>query len=181
MRRNFGLRIGLVIVVSAVSLWYLSPPRTSINLGLDLQGGIHLVLGVDVDKALEAQVERAGDTVRGELEKKGIAVSKIERRGVSDLAIQIASPQSWDSALATVTEVLGAFDRKEADQAAGRIVMTLKPREVTQIRELAVRQGLETIPNPVDQVGAAEPSIPQQGDNPILVQPPGLQSPAPAR
>ena len=81
MRRNLGLRIGLVIVVIAVSVWYLYPPRSSINLGLDLQGGIHLVLGVDVDKALEAQVERAGDTVRGELEKKGIAVSKIERRG----------------------------------------------------------------------------------------------------
>src|SRR6266699_1291554 len=104
MRRNLGLRIGLVVVVIALSVWYLYPPRTSINLGLDLQGGIHLVLGVDVDKALEAQVER---------------------RGISDLAIQIASPQSWDSALATVTEVLGAFDRKEADQAAGRLVMTL--------------------------------------------------------
>jgi preprotein translocase subunit SecD len=105
MRRKLGLRIGLVIVVIAVSLWYLYPPRSSINLGLDLQGGIHLVLGVDVDKALEAQVERAGDTVRGELEKKGIAVTKIERRGISDLAIQIASPQSWDSALPTATEV----------------------------------------------------------------------------
>src|SRR5216684_2675960 len=90
MRRNLGLRIGLVVVVIAVSVWYLYPPRTSINLGLDLQGGIHLVLGVDVDKALEAQVERAGNTVRGELEKKGIAISKIERRGIADLAIQIA-------------------------------------------------------------------------------------------
>src|SRR6266851_5394916 len=170
MRRNLGLRIGLVVVVIAVSVWYLYPPRTSINLGLDLQGGIHLVLGVDVDKALEAQVERAGDTVRGELEKKGIAISKIERRGIADLAIQIASPQSWDSALATVTEVLGAFDRKEADQAAGRIVMTLKPREVTQIRELAVRQGLETIRNRVDQFGVAEPSIQQEGKVPFVVQ-----------
>src|SRR5580765_6805978 len=181
MRRHLGLRIGLVIVVIAVSLWYLYPPRSSINLGLDLQGGIHLVLGVDVDKALEAQVERAGDTVRGELEKKGIAVSKIERRGISDLAIQIGSPQSWDSALTTVTEVLGAFDRKEADQAAGRIVMTLKPREATQIRELAVRQGLETIRNRVDQFGVAEPSIQQQGENRILVQLPGVQDPARAK
>jgi preprotein translocase subunit SecD len=139
------------------------------------------VLGVDVDKALEAQVERAGDTVRGELEKKGIAVSKIERRGISDLAIQIASPQSWDSALTTATEVLGAFDRKEADQAAGRIVMTLKPREATQIRELAVRQGLETIRNRVDQFGVAEPSIQQQGENRILVQLPGVQDPGRAK
>src|SRR5712692_6042872 len=101
MRRNLGLRIGLVVVVIAVSVWYLYPPRTSINLGLDLQGGIHLVLGVDVDKALEAQVERAGDTVRAELEKKGIGVTRIERRGTSELVIEPASAQSWDAAVAT--------------------------------------------------------------------------------
>src|SRR5260370_20287702 len=119
MRRNLGLRIGLVVVVIAVSVLYLYPPRTSINLGLDLQGGIHLVLGVDVDKALEAQVERAGDTVRGELEKKGIAVSKIERRGVSHLPIPIGAPPSWGRAPPTPPPGLGALDPKEAAQAAG--------------------------------------------------------------
>ena len=181
MRRNLGLRIGLVVVVIALAVWYLYPPGKSINLGLDLQGGIHLVLGVDVDKALEAQVDRAGDTVRAELDKKGIAVSKIERRGTTDLAIQIASPQSWDTALATASEVLGAFDRKEADQAAGRIVLTLRPREAAQIRQLAVRQGLETIRNRVDQFGVAEPSIQQQGENRILVQLPGVQDPERAK
>jgi len=181
MRRNLGLRIALVVVVIALSAWYLYPPSKSINLGLDLQGGIHLVLGVDADKAIEAQVERAGDTVKAELEKKGIAVSKIERRGTTDLAIQIASPQSWDTALATTSEVLGAFDRKEADQAAGRIVLTLKPREAVQIRQLAVRQGLETIRNRVDQFGVAEPSIQQQGENRILVQLPGVQDPERAK
>src|SRR5512138_2773795 len=181
MRRNLGLRIALVVVVIALSAWYLYPPSKSINLGLDLQGGIHLVLWGDVDKALEAQVERAGGTVRAALAKTGIAVSKIERRGVTDLAIQIASPQSWATALATATEVLGAFDRKGADQAAGRIVMTLRPREVAQIRQLAVRQGLETIRNRVDQFGVSEPSIQQQGENRILVQLPGVQDPERAK
>jgi preprotein translocase subunit SecD len=181
MRRNLGIRIAIVAIVVAVSLWFLYPPGKSINLGLDLQGGIHLVLGVDVDKALEAQVERAGDTVRGELEKRGIAVSKIERRGTSELVIQLASPQSWDAALQTATEVLGAFDQKEADRAAGRIVKALNPREAAQIRQLAVRQGLETIRNRVDQFGVAEPSIQQQGENRILVQLPGVRDPERAK
>jgi preprotein translocase subunit SecD len=52
MRRNLGIRIGLVAVVVAAAVWFLYPPSKSINLGLDLQGGIHLVLGVDVAKAL---------------------------------------------------------------------------------------------------------------------------------
>src|SRR5262245_47779266 len=181
MSRHLGIRIAIVAVVVAVSLWYLYPPRKTINLGLDLQGGIHLVLGVDVDKALEAHVERAGDTVRAELQKKGIVVSKTERRGPGELVVQLASTQNWDAALQTVGEVLPAFDRKEADQAAGRIVLTLKPREATEIRTLAVRQGLETIRNRIDQFGVSEASIQQQGDNRILVQLPGVQDPARAK
>jgi preprotein translocase subunit SecD len=181
MRRQLGARIALVVVVIAVSIWYLYPPAKTINLGLDLQGGIHLVLGVDVDKALEAQVERAGDTAKAELEKRGIGVTRIERRGTSELVLQLASPQSWDAAVKTTDEILATFDRKEADQAAGRMALALKPNEATHIRDLAVRQGLETIRNRVDQFGVAEPSIQQQGDNRILVQLPGVQDPARAK
>ena len=181
MRRQLGVRIALVAVVIAVSIWYLYPPAKTINLGLDLQGGIHLVLGVDVDKAIEAQVERAGDTAKAELEKRGIGVTRIERRGTSDLAIQLGSPQSWDAAVKTTDEVLATFDRKEADQAAGRMLLALKSSEAKHIRDLAVRQGLETIRNRVDQFGVAEPSIQQQGDNRILVQLPGVQDPARAK
>lgn len=181
MRRQLGVRIALVVIVIAVSVWYLYPPAKTINLGLDLQGGIHLVLGVDVDKALEAQVDRAGDTARAELEKKGIGVTRVERRGTAELVLQLASPQSWDAAVKTTDEILGAFDRKEADQAAGRLGLALKPHEAASIRELAVRQGLETIRNRVDQFGVAEPSIQQQGENRILVQLPGVQDPARAK
>ena len=181
MRRQLGARIALVAVVIAVSVWCLYPPAKTINLGLDLQGGIHLVLGVDVDKALEAQVDRAGDTARAELEKRGIGVTRIERRGTAELVIQLASPQSWDAAVKTTDEVLATFDRKEADQAAGRMGLALKPSEAKHIRDLAVRQGLETIRNRIDQFGVAEPSIQQQGDNRILVQLPGVQDPARAK
>ena len=181
MRRQLGIRIGLVVVVVDLAGWYLYPPAKTINLGLDLQGGIHLVLGVDVDKALEAQVERAGDTAKSELEKRGVGVTRAERRGTTELAIQLASPQSWDAAVKTLDEVLATFDRKEADQGAGRLVLALKPREAAHIRDLAVRQGLETIRNRVDQFGVSEPSIQQQGENRILVQLPGVQDPARAK
>jgi len=174
MRRQLGIRIGLVVVV-------VYPPAKTINLGLDLQGGIHLVLGVDVDKALEAQVERAGDTAKSELEKRGVGVTRAERRGTTELVLQLGSPQSWDAAGKTLDEVLGTFDRKEADQGAGRLVLALKPREAAHIRDLAVRQGLETIRNRIDQFGVSEPSIQQQGENRILVQLPGVQDPARAK
>ena len=94
MTRRLWIRIGLVAVVALVAVFVLYPPRKTINLGLDLQGGIHLVLGVDIDKALQVQTERAGDTVRAALEKKGVAVKSIERRGTTELAVQLASPQA---------------------------------------------------------------------------------------
>ena len=102
MTRRLWLRIGIVAVVAAVAVFYLYPPKKTINLGLDLQGGIHLVLGVDIDKALQVQTERAGDTVRAALEKKGVGVKSIERRGTTELVVQLASPQTWADAQAVL-------------------------------------------------------------------------------
>jgi len=162
MTRRLWIRIGLVAFVAVVAVFYLYPPRKTINLGLDLQGGIHLVLGIDIDKALQLQTERAGDTVRAALEKKGVGVKSMERRGTTELAVQLASPQAWADAQAVLKDV-GVFEVKEADQATGRFVLAMRPREVAAQREWFVKQGLETIRNRVDQFGVAEPSIQQQG------------------
>jgi preprotein translocase subunit SecD len=178
-RRRLWLRIGIVVAAAAASIWYLYPPQKTINLGLDLQGGIHLVLGVDLDKALESQVERVGNGLRASLEKKGI-VARIERRGPTELAVQLASPQTWADAQPALRE-LGSFETREADQAAGRVLLALRAQEAATLRDLAVRQGLETIRNRVDQFGVAEPSIQQQGDNRILIQLPGVQDPERAK
>jgi preprotein translocase subunit SecD len=201
MRRNLPMRIAIVAAVALVSIVYLYPPPIirgylypsihgqpkstgvlppTLNLGLDLQGGIHLVLGVDLDKALEAQVERAAGNVRAALEKKGVAAARIQRRGTTELVVELASPQGLSGAQSAFAE-LPAFEAKETDQAAGRVVLRLRDREAATIRELAVRQGLETIRNRVDQFGVAEPSIQQQGDNRILVQLPGVQDPERAK
>ncbi|HXJ82162.1 MAG TPA: protein translocase subunit SecD [Candidatus Methylomirabilis sp.] len=180
MRRNLPLRIGLVVAVLIVSVFFLYPPKKTINLGLDLQGGIHLVLGVDVDKALEAFVGREGDLIRSELEKKGIGVTRIERRGTTDLVVQLASPQTWNEAQ-EVLRTATPLEVKERDQAAGWVVLGLRPRDIAAQRDEAVRVGLETIRNRIDQFGVAEPSIQRQGDNRILVQLPGIQDPERAK
>jgi preprotein translocase subunit SecD len=200
MARNLGVRIGIVLAVLLGSLAYLYPPPllrsvlygspapasargllpSTINLGLDLQGGIHLMLGVDLDKAIESQVERAASTVRAALEKKGVAVSRLQRRGSSELVVELASPQAWSAAQTAVAE-LASFEMREPDQAGGRFVLAMRPKEVATLKELAVRQALETIRNRVDQFGVAEPSIQQQGENRILVQLPGVQDPERAK
>lgn len=177
MRRRLWARIGIVAVVTLVSIWYLTPISRRINLGLDLQGGIHLVLGVDVDKAMAAQTERAAEDVKQALERKGIGVKRVAREGDAAFVVELASAQAWNDALAVTGEFAGVFDRVDEDQGAARFRMVLSQKERAYRADLAVRQGVETIRNRVDQFGVAEPTITRQGDNRILIQLPGVQDP----
>jgi preprotein translocase subunit SecD len=180
MPRRLWLRIGLVVAVAALSVWYLYPPRQTINLGLDLQGGIHLVLGVEADKALASQTDRLAEDLKSALERRGIGVIRIVREGETALLVQLANVQHWNDALTVVGEFT-AFERQGEDPAAARFRLVMRPQEVSGLRDLAVRQGVETIRNRVDQFGVAEPTITRQGENRILIQLPGVQDPERAK
>ena len=164
------------MVVLAVSIWYLYPLRQSINLGLDLQGGIHLMLGVDVDKYVASQTERAAEDLKNGLERKGVGVKRVAREGLSAIVVELASATNWNDAL-TVAAEFGVFEVGQRDEKAGRFTLAMRERQVTQLRDDAVRQGLETIRNRVDQFGVAEPTITRQGQDRILIQLPGVQDP----
>ncbi len=174
MPRRIWVRIAIVSVVVLGSLWYLYPPKKAINLGLDLQGGIHLVLGVETDKAVASQTDRAAEDLKAALERKGIGVTRIAREGSSTITVQLASPQNWNDAL-TVTNELGRFQRTDENPAAGSFKLVLTDAEIKRLGDLAVRQGVETIRNRVDQFGVAEPTIKRQGQDRILIQLPGVQ------
>jgi preprotein translocase subunit SecD len=176
MRRNLWLRIGLVAAVIAVSFWYLYPPKKSINLGLDLQGGIHLALGVDTSKAIANQAERAAEDFKAALERKGIGVKRVARAGGSTFVVELASPASWNDAL-TVASQFQTFERKNSDQAAGRFTLAMADREISQQADLATRGAVEKIRNRIDKFGVAEATITRQGGDRILIQLPGVQDP----
>ena len=99
MPRYLWLRIGIVLAVIVGSLVLISPrdwrghPRQPINLGLDLQGGIHLVLGVDLEKGIENVLDRMAGDLRQALQKKGIG-AQVTRQGRTGVTIQLSSPQA---------------------------------------------------------------------------------------
>jgi preprotein translocase subunit SecD len=179
MPQYLWIRIAVVVAVIGASIWYLYPPGRTINLGLDLQGGIHLVLGVEVDKALENVVERAGADLRAALEKKGIG-AQVTRQGATSVLVQLNSPQAFNDAQAVLKDYAN-FTAKSSDAGAGRVELVLTESEATRLRDFAVRQAVETIRNRVDQFGVAEPTIQRQGENRILIQLPGVQDPARAK
>ena len=180
MPRRLWARLAVVAVVVLGSLWFLYPPKKTINLGLDLQGGIHLVLGVETHKHVQSQTDRAAEDLKSSLERKGIALKRIAREGEAVIAVELASPLAWNDAL-TVTSEFQRFARRDEDQAAGRFKLVMSEREAQQLRDDAVRQGLETIRNRVDQFGVAEPTIARHGTDRILIQLPGVQDPARAK
>jgi preprotein translocase subunit SecD len=174
------VRIAFVLLVVAVSVWYLYPLKSALNLGLDLQGGIHLMLGVEADKHVASQTDRTAEDLKKALERKGIGVQRIAREGNATIQVELASPQSWNDALTAVAE-FSTFTRRDENQAAGRFKLVMVDRQISQLRDDAVRQGLETIRNRVDQFGVAEPTITRQGADQILIQLPGIQDPARAK
>jgi preprotein translocase subunit SecD len=180
MPRNLWTRGIVVLVVLLGSVWYLYPPKQTLNLGLDLQGGIHLVLGVEVDKHVASQTDRAAEDIKAQLERKGIAARRIAREGNATIAVELASPQAWNDLL-TVAGEFQRFERRNEEPAAGRLRLVMSEAEIRRLHDDAVRQGLETIRNRVDQFGVAEPVITRQGAERILIQLPGVQDPARAK
>ena len=156
---------------------YIAPD--GLNLGLDLQGGMHLVLKVDLEKAIENTLDlAASDLKEGLAEKK---ITAVRTNSGDPHKVILTLPNT--GVLETVkTLVADDFPNLEIDIQAEegsfpRILLSLTGEEVDFIRKNAVTQSLEIIRNRIDQFGVAEPIIIRQGTDEIVVQLPGVKDP----
>ena len=155
--------------------WKAVFPTRPIHLGLDLQGGIHMVLEVDADKAVQNAVDLLRDQLRRDLRDEEIATRDWKRVGNTALTFELVS-QSRSEELKTFVE--NTFPGLELQTDEGRrFQYGLLPVEVAGIRELAIDQALETIRNRIDEFGVSEPTIQRTGWSGILIQLPGVQDP----
>jgi preprotein translocase subunit SecD len=148
--------------------WKESMPSKGIVLGLDLQGGLHLVFEVEGDKAVEASAERYVHLLKESLQKKKIQ-AEVRRSGQF---IEV-TPQNSE-----ITKLIGnEYPTLETKGDGQKTILSISEREKSAIRDNAISQALETIRNRIDQFGVAEPTIQRQGENEILVQLPGVKDP----
>ena len=154
---------------------------SKVSLGLDLQGGTHLIMQVDTEQAVVNSLEISADEMRRELRKENIRAAKVERRS-SGLTVTAPADQR-EKVLDLVGRLFPSLKIGEAETTDGNLVqqLTLPATEIAQIKELAVEQSLETIRNRVDQFGVSEPVIQRQGERDILIQLPGIQDPQRAK
>jgi preprotein translocase subunit SecD len=154
--------------------WPSFLPQEPIRLGLDLQGGIHLILQVEVDKAVETAAEGAMRDLERELAARQIVPERIERRG-DEIHVALRDPGKGDALSDLVVNDFPSLVLRDA--GAGAYTLAFDEAEERRIREFAVDQSLETIRNRVDQFGVREPVIQRSGSDGILIQLPGIQDP----
>ena len=174
----------MVFVVVIAAIIYILPtlkadvwPHKKINLGLDLQGGMHLVLEVDSAKAVESTAERISQEIRQQLKQKRLRNVAVDRIEGTRISVQVKSEENIDEFKALLDDDFRDL-RKISEKminGSATIVLGLTDADRDQIEKLAVEQALETIRNRIDQFGVAEPDIRRQGENRILIQLPGIK------
>jgi len=171
--RTVSVRLRLMIIAAlvALSLWAVYPPAEKINLGLDLRGGLQLVLRVRTADALRQQTRVAAEQLQEQLTRAGARADKVEFLAVSQFVITgIEDGEAVGNAAAGLA---GQFDR--ISNGASH-TFTLKPEAGEQIRRDTVQQAIETIERRVNELGLTEPIVaPYTDDDQILVQLPGIE------
>ncbi len=168
-------------LVSNSPNWLTSIHALPMYLGLDLRGGVHFLLQVDMNGALTKRLDSIGADLRSLLRDKNIRHGGIGREG-QGVTIRFRETETRDKArdiLAENQPDLLLVDAQEGPDL--KLVATLKPAAQKRIQEFAVKQNITTLHNRINELGVSEPVIQQQGADRIVVQLPGVQDTAKAK
>ncbi len=179
--KDIRWRVAITLVVLGLALWAVYPPKDRIKLGLDLKGGVHLVLKVETDDALRLDTETTLEQLRESAEGKGITAATFTVVNPQQFKVE-GIPQAQDAAFReAANEVQANFNR--ASGVGGTYTFTMKPNIAVSLREDAVTQSLQTIERRINELGVAEPLVAPSGagNDQIIVELPGMTEPQRAK
>jgi len=168
-------------LLSASPDWLTAIHALPMYLGLDLRGGVHFLLQVDMQAALTKRLESLAGDIRTTLRDKSVRHAGIQREGQS-LRVRFreaAAREKAREALGNALADLALAERGEGEELL--LVATLKPEAVKRTQEYALKQNITTLHNRINELGVAEPVIQQQGADRVVVQLPGVQDTAKAK
>lgn len=149
-------------------------------LGLDLRGGVHFLLEVDMNAAIKQAEERYTSDIRSALRAAKVRYNSVSTDGGA-IKVVLKDEANKNQALQTVRTDFRNLDVVESDQNPDELLMYMSIEEQKEIRKFALAQNMTTLRNRVNELGVAEPVIQQQGENRIVVQLPGVQDTARAK
>ena len=162
--------------------WLRSLNAAPMYLGLDLRGGVHFLLEVDMQAAEKQAVSRGAADIRQFLREKKLRYLSVINRN-SDILIKFRNTEIHDSALSQLESQFRDWEFKQDSTASSTPTLTAKmsDKELKNIRDYAVQQNIITLKNRVNELGVAEPVIQRQGESRIVVELPGVQDTARAK
>jgi preprotein translocase subunit SecD len=150
-------------------------------LGLDLRGGVHFMLQVDMQAALTKKAESLTGDIRGTLREKNVRHSGIARNGQT-IEIKLRDAATLEAAKRVIQDQFAELQTVDApDGAEYKLTATIKPESARLVQEQAIKQNITTLHNRINELGVSEPVIQQQGLDRIVVQLPGVQDTAKAK
>ncbi|MBH2789765.1 protein translocase subunit SecD [Serratia marcescens] len=163
----------------ATPTWLAMLGAEPMKLGLDLRGGVHFLMEVDMDTALSKLQEQTMDTLRSELREKGIPYASIRKLDNNGVEVRFRDNAARDQAISYI----GPRQRDLVLSANGANTMkaSLTDARLSEAREYAVQQNITILRNRVNQLGVAEPLVQRQGADRIVVELPGIQDTARAK
>lgn len=196
MKSSLLYRVLLILGLLIAATVYLTPslvsdlpqfwkdylPSNRIRLGLDLQGGTHLVMSVDLEKALQNSIDHTLDEIKREAGDKKISIDSAERKEAR-LLVRVGSGDTRTGLEDLIKDSFPNLRIVDSSTQAGvtTVELALTAIEERRLREFAIEQSLETIRNRIDQFGVSEPIIQREGTQDLLIQLPGIQDPQRAK
>jgi preprotein translocase subunit SecD len=162
-------------LLSSSPNWLTAVHALPMYLGLDLRGGVHFLLQVDMQAAITKRLDAYTGDIRATLRDKNLRHAGVSREGQT-LRVRFRDAATRDKASQAIAELLPVLtlDRRDDGQDL-LIVATLKPEALKNEQDMAIKQNILTLGRRVNQLGVAEPVIQQQGADRIVVQLPGVQ------
>ena len=168
-------------LVPRTPAWLMSVNALPMYLGLDLRGGVHFLMQVDMRQALEKRIETLAGELRTTLREKNIRHGGVTRSG-STLEVRFRDDATRQQAAAVIRDFNRELVlREEGSGEELRLSVTLGPNAARDIQATALKQNITTLHNRINELGVAEPTIQQQGADRVVVQLPGVQDVARAK
>ena len=179
-----GANPGYVVALNLLSrspAWLASLRAVPMYLGLDLRGGVHFMLQVDMQAALTKKAESLSGDIRTSLREKNVRHSGISRNG-QQIEIRFRDTATLDAAKRVIQDQFTDLETIDAaDGADFKLTASIKPVSARSVQDQALKQNITTLHNRINELGVAEPVIQQQGQDRIVVQLPGVQDTAKAK
>ncbi|MBT3012372.1 MAG: protein translocase subunit SecD [Candidatus Thiodiazotropha sp. (ex Lucina aurantia)] len=158
--------------------WLVGLGAEPMYLGLDLRGGIHVLIDVDMEAAIEQAAERYSSDIRTLLRENKLRYIRISREN-EQVVVKFNNPEKRDQASDLIGNEFRSLNLESVDEGdAFLVLVSLSPVERQEVQKFALQQNITTLRNRVNALGIAEPLIQQQGIRRIVVQLPGAQDPA---